>query len=646
MQDDIKNLVESQSEFKAGQLRFHFNKWLEITKDRNILHYISGTKIKLEDTGIDSNRACTKVSQHVFLPEENDKIDKAIVQLLNQGVITKSTNEADQVVSNIFFRTKKDNSLRIILNIKKLNAQLKSEKFKMHSVLSAIALITPGCFMASIDLSSAYYSLPIHKDHKKYFKFFWNNSLYQYECVPNGLCQAPFIFTKITKPIFADLHAKGHLSTSYLDDSLLVARSERECAQNILDTCKLFISLGFTVHKDKSVLAPVQQIEYLGFLLNSSSMTITLTEARKQKLRSACEQALYQEYIIIRNLAKLIGIMVSCFTAIPYGKLYYRDLDNLKSQALKMNGYKWDSKVRLNIKAVTEINWWIAHIDTVTPMKRKTPFLTLTSDASLKGYGCVCNGVTAKGVWSEEEQREHINVLELKGAFFALKMFARDCYDMHVLLRLDSTTAIGVINNMGTCKSKTLHKLAIQIFEWCIPRKLWISATYISTHCNEADEASRSGYDVLADAEWQLNPKIFKVACENLKFSPQVDLFASRLNKQIDKFVSYKPDPDASFINAFTLDWGGLEFYAFPPFNLILKMLEKIIQDKGLGLIAIPAWKSQPFFALAMKMRCSPVLSFTTRKDTPLLICPGQIQRRHRMAKLQILLFLVSGRNF
>ena len=223
--------------------------------------------------------------------------------------------------------------------------------------------------------------MPIHSNHKKYFKFVWENQLYVYNVMANGFCQAPFIFNKITKPIFGVLHDKGHLSTSYLDDSLLVAFNESECYKNIKDTVKLFISLGFNIHEDKSVLKPVQTIEYLGHIINSKDMTVTLTQKRKDKLLEACYKALEAESIHIRELAKLIGIMVSSFLAIPYGKLYYRELDNLKSNALNLC-YNWEQYVLLNEKCINEIKWWISNCNNITPIRRDSPVFVITSDAS------------------------------------------------------------------------------------------------------------------------------------------------------------------------------------------------------------------------------------------------------------------------
>ena len=587
----------------------------------------------MKESGINSEKACAKINNYTFSDEEIEEINIEIEKLVKQKVIIKSFHEKNEIISNIFHRRKKDGSLRIILNIKKLNAQLKTEKFKMHSVNSAISLISKGCFMASIDLSNAYFSVNIHRDHQKFLNFFWNNVLYKFLVLPNGLCQAPFIFTKLTKPIYAYLHEKDHLITGYLDDSLLIGTSREECVKNITDTAKIFIDLGFTVHKNKSVLSPTNEIEYLGHVLNSLSMTIRLTENRLSKLRSTCHECLQAECITIRFLAKLIGLMVAAFLAIPYGRLYYRALDNLKTKSLKKHNFNWEKNIVLDSESRKDITWWIQNMDCVTPMKRGSPQLIITSDASLIGFGAVCKGETAKGLWSVSEKEQHINYLELLAAFNALKMFAKNVHDKHILLRLDNSTAVCLINKMGTCKSKTLMSLCINLFEWCRSRNLWISATYIPSKQNEADEASRAGLTTKMESEWQLNPMIFKESCKELNFFPVIDLFATKHNTQLDRFVSFKPDPEALFINSFSLNWGQMAFYAFPPFNLILRTLDKIKEDQGTGILVIPEWKSQPFYSLAMKMK-SKCITLFPRKD--LLIYPGLPQLRHTM-KLKLL---------
>ena len=86
------------------------------------------------------------------------------------------------------------------------------------------------------------------------------------------------------KPVFASLRERGHASSGYLDDSLLVDYSYYECQTNIEDTTNLLRNLGLYHHKDKPVKTPNQIIQHLGFILNSIDMTVSLAETKIVKL--------------------------------------------------------------------------------------------------------------------------------------------------------------------------------------------------------------------------------------------------------------------------------------------------------------------------------------------------------------------------
>ena len=91
----------------------------------------------------------------------------------------------------------------------------------METLNTALKLIGEGCFMASIDLKDAYYSVPIHEEHKKLLRSEWKMQVFELNARPNGLALSPRQFTKLLKPIFASLRKRGHISKSFLDDSLL-----------------------------------------------------------------------------------------------------------------------------------------------------------------------------------------------------------------------------------------------------------------------------------------------------------------------------------------------------------------------------------------------------------------------------------------
>lgn len=69
---------------------------------------------------------------------------------------------------------------------------------------------------------------------------------------------------------------------------------------------------------------------------------------------------------------------------------------------------------------------------------------------------------------------------------------------------------------------------------------------------------------------------------------PSIDLFASRLNFQFRPFVSWKPDPQAFVIDAISISWTEHNFYAFSPFAIINRVLQKTEQDQSRGVIIVP----------------------------------------------------------
>lgn len=110
--------------------------------------------------------------------------------------------------------------------------------------------------------------------------------------------------------------------------------------------------------------------------------------------------------------------------------------------------------------------------------------LEIFSDASMTGWGAICGRERANGFWSRSERNNHINYLELKAAFLALKCFASKCVNKEILLRIDNVTALAYINNMGETKFENLNSIAKEIWEWCRRRNLWIFSEYVASKEN------------------------------------------------------------------------------------------------------------------------------------------------------------------
>ena len=81
---------------------------------------------------------------------------------------------------------------------------------------------------------------------------------------------------------------------------------------------------------------------------------------------------------------------------------------------------------------------------------------------------------------------------------------------------------------MGTSHSEQLHALNNEIWDWCVACNLWISAGDIAGKCNvEADLESRQTHTA---TEWMLQKKLLAHALDQLQFTPEIDLFATRIN--------------------------------------------------------------------------------------------------------------------
>ena len=86
-----------------------------------------------------------------------------------------------------------------------------------------------------------------------------------------------------------------------------------------------------------------------------------------------------------------------------------------------------------------------------------------------------------------------------------------------------------------------------------------------------------------------------------MEITTSVDLFASRMNKQLDCYVSLRPDPEAFAVDAFSFPRRGFEFYAFSPFSLIPKVLQKGQQDNSSGVLIVPLWRAQVWWPVLKK---------------------------------------------
>ena len=380
------NLVNTTENFVAGKTKMFRQNWYDLTTDSWIRNTISGYKVEMENLPMQ----VTQPKPLKFSKEEQTLIDLEIDRFIKCGIIEPVvTNDKHEFISNIFFRPKKDGKIRIILNLKNFNTNyLEKQHFKMETLQSAIYAMRPNCWFGSVDLAEAFYSIPILVSDRKFFRFWHDDQKFQFTALIMGLTHSPRVFTKILKPVFAHLRAKGHISSAYIDDSCLQGSTYKTCLQNIHDTIRLMDSLGLTVQLKKSVIEPTQQIVFLGFLLCSVTMSIRLPPERCKAIIDLCQEILHEKRVTIRKFAKLIGKLVATESGIEYAPLYYKPLEKVKEEELNIHKGNFDSFMTIPDKIVPTINWWIDNVHVSFKLiSHGPPGIVIYSDSSGKAWG-------------------------------------------------------------------------------------------------------------------------------------------------------------------------------------------------------------------------------------------------------------------
>merc|ERR1711911_474569 len=87
----------------------------------------------------------------------------------------------------LFVVPKPDGSWRPILDVSALNIYVRQTRFKMESSSSVLASVLRGDWMTAIDLSDAYFHVPVRPSSRPFLRFVVGGVVYQFKVLPFGL---------------------------------------------------------------------------------------------------------------------------------------------------------------------------------------------------------------------------------------------------------------------------------------------------------------------------------------------------------------------------------------------------------------------------------------------------------------------------
>ena len=362
--------------------------------------------------------------------------------------------------------------------------------------------------------------------------------------------------------------------------------------QTLLALCR---DLGWVVNMEKSELTPQQVFNFVGYRFDLLSGRVLPTQDRWITLQQKLQFIKGRDSCSVRQFMSLIGLLTATEKQVWAGRLHMRPVQ----WHLKRHWHVPESLekiIPIHLSLYPHLDWWLEESNELKgqPLHPLQHALQIFTDASNEGWGAHLGGSTARGVWSEPESRLHINFLELKAVLLALKSFEQQCTGQIVLIATDNTTVVSYINKEGAMRSGSLCALLWRLLSWCHPRKIVLRARHIPGRLNViADKLSR--HNQVIQTEWCLSQQVFNRLCSTWG-QPQIDLFATRFNHKLPKFVSPVPDSTAWAVDALSLSWNNLDVYAFPPVSLLSQVISKLVNQGFHRILIAPGWPNMPWF--------------------------------------------------
>ncbi len=187
---------------------------------------------------------------------------------------------------------------------------------------------------------------------------------------------------------------------NYFDDWLILAKSQAVLTSHKTLLLSHLDCQGLRVNFSKSIRSPSQRVSFLVTVIDSATATVSAGRA----MTIQCHAASFKEGTThpLKALQRMLGLMAAASPVFQLGLLHMQPIQFWLKQGVILD----------------------------TAYRRKV----VTTDASNKSWGALCEGKQTFGLRSEEESGLHINCLEMLTVGQACQFFLPDIRGHHVLI--------------------------------------------------------------------------------------------------------------------------------------------------------------------------------------------------------------------
>ena len=227
---------------------------------------------------------------HLPRPQPNDKsirqhatfVRNKLARMLAADVVS-ITDRQPNFLMPLKLVPKANGKPRLVHNTRKLNKRTRAPSFHLPTPYRIVKQVPRGAYMTRFDVSNAYWTVPLHPDHRHDFGFAFEGQWYVWNRIPFGWNVSSWVLYTCMEHVRKSLFQRfGIRVFIYSDDILMIAPDHATALRHtsiVLDELRAF---GFAVQEAKCHLAPTQDITYLGMRIRTDNCTVRLTSARQQ----------------------------------------------------------------------------------------------------------------------------------------------------------------------------------------------------------------------------------------------------------------------------------------------------------------------------------------------------------------------------
>ena len=196
-----------------------------------------------------------------------DEVREHLNQLLESGIIRNSSSPWS---SNVVCARKRDGSLRLCTDFRKLNSRTVKDSYALPRIEDTLDSLSGAKIFSSLDLRSGYYQVEIDENDKSKTAFSVDRlGFFEHNRMAFGLTNAPATFQRLVERCLQDLTMNE--CCLYLDDIVVFSSSVEEHIERLERVFQRLHDFGLTLNPSKCCFLK-QSVKYLGHIISENGM--------------------------------------------------------------------------------------------------------------------------------------------------------------------------------------------------------------------------------------------------------------------------------------------------------------------------------------------------------------------------------------